>query len=147
VEAEEVNDMSGAEVIRKGIELINKHDAAGFAAQYSADAVVQDPTYEEPLKGRGAIENDMMTFFTAFPDMRVTLGAVLEGGDTTAVEFTMTGTNTGPLALPSGEVPATGKPLAFPGAIFFSLNEQGEVVNERRYFDIAGQLAQLGVSL
>jgi hypothetical protein len=35
--------------------------------------------------------------------------------------------------------------MSFEGAAFTRYNEHGEVVEQRRYFDVAGQLSQLGV--
>jgi hypothetical protein len=49
-----------------------------------------------------------------------------------------------PLALPAGEIPATSKPLRLDAATVSRVNRDGEVVEERRYFDLAGLLNQIG---
>ena len=105
-----------------------------------------DPLYPQPLKGRDAIEQDVVDIRRAFPDARFTLRAVIEAGETAAVEYNLIGTHSGPLATPDGEIPATGKQLNMDGAVFSRLDAQGEVVEERRYFDVAGMLTQLGLS-
>lgn len=65
---------------------------------------------------------------------------------TVAAEMTLEGTHTGPLNLPSGEVPPTGKPLRFDRAFFSRFDEDGLIVDERRYYDVANQLEQLGLA-
>lgn len=132
-------------LLEKQLAAINAHDTSGFASCYAEDAVVIDPQYPEPLRGRGAIEQDVQTFFTAFPDLDMSITSVLAEGPSVAVEATMTGTHNGPLTLPTGEVPATGRRLRFPMAFFDRLNGEGLIVEERRYYDLATQQEQLGL--
>jgi steroid delta-isomerase-like uncharacterized protein len=132
--------------LEEQVAAINAHDAARLSASYVEDAVVRDPQYSEPLHGRAAVENDAATFFTAFPDLRAEVTCSVISGTTLAVEMTMAGTHTGPLTLPSGEVPPTGRPLNFAMAFFNSVDENGMVVDERRYYDVADQLTQLGLA-
>ena len=137
---------SVANVVQRSVEALNKHDAAAFAAVYAPDAVVYDPYYPEPLKGRDAIQKDISDFFRAFPDIHNALRSTLADGQIVAAEFTVSGTHQGPLTLPTGEIPATGRSLRFDGGVFARVNSQGEIVEEHRYFDLAGQLEQLGLT-
>jgi steroid delta-isomerase-like uncharacterized protein len=138
--------MSATASYSKAVEAFNKKDARAFAALYAVDAVVHDPLYPQPLRGRDAIEQDVAEVRLAFPDARFTLGSVLEAGETAALEYNLRGTHLGPLATPEGEIPATGKSLSTDGAVFSRFNDRGEIVEERRYYDVAGMLAQLGLS-
>jgi steroid delta-isomerase-like uncharacterized protein len=133
-------------IVRKQVEAFNRHDAAEFAAVYAADAVVYDPYYTEPLIGRDAIENDMASFFRAFPDIHNAILSVVVDGNILAGEYSVRGTHQGSLVLPSGAIPATGRELTFNGSHFSRLNSNGEIVEERRYFDVAAQLRQLGLA-
>ncbi|MGK3957934.1 ester cyclase [Arthrobacter sp. R4] len=126
------------------VEAVNAHDAKTFAATYAADAVVHDPLYPQPLKGRDAIEQDMVELLRAFPDARFTVGPLLQDGETVAGEYTLRGTHLGPLASPEGEIAATGNSIDNSGAVFSKFNADGEVIEERRYYDAAGLLAQIG---
>src|SRR5206468_4322298 len=64
-----------------------------------------------------------------------------------ADEVRFIGTHTGPLETPTGEdLPPTNKRVDLKGGVFGRLNERGEIVEERRYYDVATVLRQLGVA-
>jgi steroid delta-isomerase-like uncharacterized protein len=134
------------EVLNKQIETFEKRDAAAFAALYAPDALLSDPAYPEPLRGRMEIEQDLRDFFTALPDVGIQVTRVLQDGPVFAAEYTMSGTHNGPIKLPTGTVPATGRRVEFHAANFTRLDGEGRIVEERRYYDVAGQLTQLGLS-
>jgi steroid delta-isomerase-like uncharacterized protein len=137
--------ISAEEVARKQIEDWNRHDAEAVAADYAQDAVVRDPTYPEALKGREAVKKDASDFFTAFPDLVFKITGIIPSGETAAIEGHASGTHTGPLQLPTGLIPATNRRLEFDWAVFFSVDAMGLIREERRYYDVASQLAQLGL--
>jgi predicted ester cyclase len=85
----------------------------------------------------------MVELLRAFPDARFTIGPLLQDGETVAGEYTLRGTHLGPLASPEGEIPATGNSINNSGAVFSKFNADGEVIEERRYYDAAGLLAQI----
>ena len=68
------------------------------------------------------------------------------GGDQPVADRGPVSLGRGEQPTPEGETPATGRTLTSEGAVFSRLNAQGEVVEERRYYDVAGVLAQLGLS-
>jgi steroid delta-isomerase-like uncharacterized protein len=124
----------------------NEHDPDTYAAYYAEDAVVYDPMYPEPLSGRDAIREDFEGYLTAFPDAKYTLGSVVASDDSVAFELTARGTHTGPIPTATGVIPATNRSIEMPVAAFARVNDQGLVAEERRYFDLAGLLQQLGVA-
>lgn len=129
------------------IQAVNAHDGPAFASFYADEAVVVDPQYAEPLRGRAAIEQDVVVFLTAFPDLEFSLINTLVGDRLIAGEGKIAGTNNGPIQVPGAEeIPATGRRLEFPIAFFSRLNESGKIVEERRYYDIASQHEQLGLT-
>jgi steroid delta-isomerase-like uncharacterized protein len=132
---------------RKFAETFNRHDLEGVAKLYATDAVAYDPMYPEPLRGRDAIRKDAATFFKGFPDIRYEIITTVEKDDRNgADEIRLTGTHTGPLATPTGQdLPPTNKRVELKGGAFIRLNERGEIVEERRYYDVATVLRQLGV--
>lgn len=128
------------------VEALNRHDAEAFSSFYMPDALVDDPQYPEPLQGRDAIRRDIADFVKAFPDLIFTVTTVVERGETVAFEGVGRGTHKGPIAGPSGELPATNRPVKIRFAAFLRLNDQGLIAEERRYFDIAGMMQQLGAT-
>ena len=126
---------------------INAHDGPTFASYYADDAVVIDPQYPEPLRGRAAIEQDVGTFLRAFPDLEFALTSMLVDNRLVAAEGKISGTHNGPMQLPGAEeIPATGRRLEFPMAFFSRLDESGKIIEERRYYDLASQQEQLGLT-
>ena len=134
------------DLAKKWTDAFNKHDARAVAAHYAQDGVAYDPFYPEPLKGRAAIEKDAADFFRAFPDIRFELINLFDKGDRAAGEVKMTGTNSGPLATPMGEVPATGKRIDLRGALVGRINAENLIVEERRYYDTGTMMKQLGLA-
>jgi steroid delta-isomerase-like uncharacterized protein len=132
---------------KKLAKAITAHDLEATAKLYAVNAVAYDPMYPEPLRGREAINKDNADLFRAFPDVRFELVSVIEKDERSgAAEIRMTGTHTGPLATPDGrEVPPTNKRIELKGAAFVKLNEGGEAVEERRYYDVATFMRQLGL--
>lgn len=132
---------------QKVADTINKHDLDALAKLYAEDAVAYDPMYPEPLRGRDAIRKDAATFFRGFPDIRLEIINTIEKDDRNgADEIRITGTQTGPLETPMGqELPPTNKRVEMRGSAFSRLNERGEIVEERRYYDVASVLRQLGI--
>ncbi|MBD0347640.1 MAG: ester cyclase [Thermoleophilia bacterium] len=135
-----------ANVVDKRRETINRHDAEAFAALYAADAVVTDPMYPEPLRGSEAVEKDIADFVTAFPDLEASFARPILDGTKHAFEITMNGTHTGPLIGPDGEIPATNRTIELPVGVFATLDEDGRIREERRYYDVASLLGQLGLT-
>jgi steroid delta-isomerase-like uncharacterized protein len=139
--------MSIIDALRQAVEAFNAHDPAGFAATYAADTIVHDPFYPEATRGRAAVEKDTADFLRAFPDARMAVvGTPLAEGDTLAAQFVVHGTHDGPLATPDGDIPATGRSIRLEGGIFTTVDARGETIDERRYYDVAGLLAQLGLT-
>jgi len=132
---------------RKLTDAISRHDITTATNAYAADAVAYDPMYPQPLRGREAIKKDTETYFRAFPDLRFELLTTVEKDDRSgAAEIRMSGTHTGPLESPTGqEIPPTQKRVDLKGAVFARVNDRGEIVEERRYYDVATMLRQLGL--
>jgi hypothetical protein len=46
---------------------------------------------------------------------------------------------------PEGEIPATSEAVEFAVGVFADVNEDGRIRDERRYYDVASTLGQLGL--
>jgi steroid delta-isomerase-like uncharacterized protein len=124
---------------------MNKHDPAKFVSVYHPKAEVFDPMAPDLLRGHDAIRKDMEEFIRAFPDLEVDIERAVEKDDTAAYEITMKGTHTGPLVSPTLELAPTNRKVKVGGGIFVRFDPDGRIVEERRYYDAAGLLGQLGV--
>jgi steroid delta-isomerase-like uncharacterized protein len=124
---------------------MNKHDPAKFVSVYHPKAEVFDPMVPGGLHGHDAIRKDMEDFVRAFPDLELDIDRTIENDDAIAYEVTFKGTHTGPLVGPGLDVAPTNKKVKFGGGIFTRLDKEGRIVEERRYYDAAGLLGQLGL--
>lgn len=96
------------------------------------------------LKGKEAFLNFMQARKTAFPDINVEHTNVVANGDQVAVEFVATGTHTGPLKTPTGEIPASGNPVTL-NVLELHTWRDGKLVKIVQYQDVASTMRQIGV--
>lgn len=138
--------MTDAELVRQYVDLYNSGDAAALGAFYAPDVTLVEPMSPEATKGREAVVATGSAFRRAFPDMVWTLtGDPVVGAGAIGWELRATGTMTGPLPGPDGEIPATGKAFAVDMGIFWTFGADGLITEERAYFDGTGMMAQLGL--
>ena len=97
-----------------------------------------------PVQGPEQLRGYMQGFYTAFPDFRLAIRHAVESGDTVAAETRFTGTHTGPLRLPSGEVPPTGQFISLEGCDYIEV-EGGKIKSWHSYANMAAFMAQLGL--
>ena len=80
------------------------------------------------------------TYRGAFPDVRFSIEAQVEEGDTVVTRWSATGTHTAPL----NQIPATGKSVHITG-INVKKFKEGKTIEEWANFDMMGLLRQIGV--
>ena len=122
---------------------INSDNFADAADLFSPDVVTQVPG-AAPLHGIEPFLAYAQGFHGAFPDGRIHADRYLESGDRVVVEGRFTGTNTGPLQTPAGELPPTGRAMVLPFADVFRVAD-GRIAEHRVHYDTVGLLAQLGL--
>ena len=137
--------MAVHDIVHAHIRSFNNHDAKAWADRYATDAAIHDPQYPEPLRGRAAIRKDIDDFLVAFPDMQFTVANVVGTAELVALEGVGVGTHRGPMETPGGAIPPTNRSVSMPFAAFVRLNSDGLITEERRYYDVAGMLQQLGL--
>ena len=91
----------------------------------------------------GAIEFSEM-WADGFPDGRVKIENVIASGDHVVLQYTGTGTQTGALKSPAGEIPATGRSITLSLCDIHEIRD-GTIRLVQSYFDSASMLIQLGV--
>src|SRR6266487_3066425 len=135
---------SAKELIERGLEAWRERDADAFSALYAEDAVFIGPGGME-LHGPEGARQFMGIWTEAVPDNEITIDHEYTCGDSVVVqEGTFSGTHTGNLVSPDGEViPPTGRSLKAKYADVFELD--GELIkSERIYYDQVEMLTQLG---
>lgn len=117
---------------------------------FEADLALADDTIEIiaypfglTLKGREQFGGFMQGFKMAFPDMVIKQTNVVANGDQVVVEFEATGTHTGPLVTPAGEIPASGKAVKL-NVIEVHTWQNGKLTKLVNYQDSGSLLRQIG---
>jgi steroid delta-isomerase-like uncharacterized protein len=132
------------EIARKSIELFNAGKIAEALDDWADDAELVSP-FAPGLKGKEAIGEYWRQMRESFPDAKVTVHRMVVEGDTVVSEYTFTGTNTGPLRLPTGEtIPATNKSTTT-SALDIGTIENGKVKSLHQYWDTVPGMVQLGL--
>jgi steroid delta-isomerase-like uncharacterized protein len=133
------------QIAQQWVNAFSNHDITRLMALYADQCVNAQPHLPTPLRGKHAIQEDLLAFMNAFPDGRMTATHVLVKDDLVAMEWNFSGTHQGPLVGPGGTAPATGKVVRIAGAEFTQHDAQGLIVDERGYFDLASFMMQLGL--
>jgi steroid delta-isomerase-like uncharacterized protein len=130
---------------QQAVEDFNAHNIDGVADYYSAEAILHDPQYPEPLHGREAIRATYEQMIESFPDMRVEIESRYATEGRIMYQLRLIGTNHGPLPSPEGELPPTGESIDVPVAVFADIDADGRFMEVRRYYDVALMMQQLGL--
>jgi len=132
------------EVLDRLTDAIFSRDWEAVAALYSPEGVAVTPDQGE-VRGNHAIAQWSREFLDAFPDARYESVFAHESDNTAIDEGYMIGTNTGPIASPTGEsIPPTGKTVRL-RACDIATVEDGAITSHRFYFDQVEFMGQLGL--
>jgi len=120
-------------------EAFEEMDAAGLAADYGDDAIIDSPT-AGTHRGPAAAAQALDVIFRAFADMTRKIDHRLIDGNCVAEVLTLEGTNLGGLM----GLPPSGKHFRVPAVFLYELLGD-KIVRERRIYDFTGMLVQVGV--
>jgi predicted ester cyclase len=132
------------DVVTRFYDRYNDDDFEGATALFKPDVRAYDPA-AGTMEGIEAWLAYNAVFKTAVPDGRLELDSAVEEGPQVVIQGRYTGTHTGPLASPEGEIPPTGRPIELHFADLFRL-EDGLVAEHRVYYDQMELLGQLGLA-
>lgn len=105
--------------------------------------------FEKKINGIGVADNPremqshLNVFFTAFPDLRLSLEETHIQDGMAFIHWSTSGTNTGVF----GEVAPTGKKVKINGVSHLYFNQEGKLYREFVYFNELDLLQQLGYTL
>jgi steroid delta-isomerase-like uncharacterized protein len=126
----------------KHIAAFNAHDPGALARNETPDIEFEAPGVK--LRGREQVADFFGAYWRAFPDALVTLRSRMIDGETVVSENVLTGTHTGPLFTPGGDIPPTGRRIETHGVAVQRVSA-GLVASEHLYFDQVELLTQLGM--
>jgi steroid delta-isomerase-like uncharacterized protein len=116
-----------------------RRDPAALAIGHAEDGTVESPIYST-VKGRAAIQKSYESLFQSFPDWDLVDEPALIDGDRVAQPFTARATHVGRFMGLEG----TGRRFEVHGVMLMEM-EDGLIAHERRIYDFAGLLIQVGV--
>ena len=131
------------QAVERLVEIYDRHDPAQVVALYAPGAKIRRPG--APELSPEALGQYYGGFVQAMPDFRHILHAVVEEGDRAAFECTIEATFTGGLPTPQGEVTGNGAHISFTHSQFITVDQQGLIVEDRDYTDMADLMSQMGM--
>ena len=140
-----VRDGDTRSLIERDIELWNAKDREGWMAGIDLHRIEARAPGGLRLTGREAAETIWATYNDAFPDNQLEIIAIHADDRGGVHEGRATGTHTGTLRGPAGEIAPTGRTaqVDFCGVYEF---EEGKITSFHLYFDQAEMLSQLGIT-
>jgi ketosteroid isomerase-like protein len=101
------------EAFDRGTEAFNSHDLDAFGELFAEDVVTTAPGGMR-AEGKAAATQSYGVWFEGFPDARIDLDLVIITDDAAIEQGTFSGTQTGVLHSPDGDVPPTGRSVKAP---------------------------------
>jgi predicted ester cyclase len=112
--------MSLRELVEQHYSGVESGDPDRAVAVFHEDVEVSTPGMAS-MRGREAHRAVAQGYVEAFPDAKFTIKNVIESGDWIVVEGTYSGTHSGPMRGPQGELPASGRRVSIDYADVFRL--------------------------
>lgn len=137
-----------AALVRHEFDLLNAHQTDTewldkIVAPLSEDFVLVDVPTGTTSSGRDALRNFCLFFVDGFPGSFTEITNMVATEDHVVVEFIGRGVNTGPLHMPTGDAPPTGRSVEIH---FCEVRRiaNGKIVSLHSYYDALGFMQQLG---
>ena len=113
--------LDNEKIIRNAYQIAEDQDVAGWIALFTEDGTFTDESIPYTYRGPDELGLTVGVYAKAFPDMHRELHTFYVAGDVVIVQLSLQGTHLGPLELPSGTVPPTGKRIDAPCCDVFEL--------------------------
>ncbi len=132
------------QLLDRNIKALNARDMEGLLANQHADAELLIPG-GVTLHGHEQIAQYTEALWNAFPDGAFSFAGQVLADDAAATELVFTGTHTGPLATPNGEIPPTGRRVTIHSVSILRFKD-GLIASEHAYLDQLEFMTQLGLT-
>ena len=120
----------------------DRMDVEKFVSMFSDEGYMMDMASGTKFRGK-AIGDSIASLASAFPDLHRELLSIYVAENVVVVEIAIRGTHKGELALASGTLAPTGKPIDVPCCDVFHV-ESGKVISFHCYNLPSAMLQQLG---
>ncbi|HEY2597397.1 MAG TPA: ester cyclase [Candidatus Dormibacteraeota bacterium] len=135
--------MSAKQVLEQAIAAFNAKDESRFVALASPSIELPSPGGLN-FHGQDGFRQWFRLWTDAFPDRQVRYHNIVGDADQVLGEGTFIGTHTGPLRLPTGDVPPTGKHVTL-DYVAVQRVSNGKITYLRHYLDVMELMMQLGL--
>jgi steroid delta-isomerase-like uncharacterized protein len=129
--------------VRNAYQIAERKDLEAWIDAFTPDGVFTDNSVGASYRGR-ELADVVQNYGTAFSDMHRELYQIYADGNVVVVQLALQGTHDGPLQLPFGVLPATGKRMDAPCCDVFELQD-GKIKRFDCYPEGSIIFAQLGV--
>jgi ketosteroid isomerase-like protein len=136
--------LDNEQTVRRAYEIAEVKDLQGWVDAFTEDGTFTDMSIGVVFRGPDGLPEQVVNYATAFPDMHRELYQVYVSGDIVVVQLALQGTHQGPLRLPYGTLPPTGKRMDAPCCDVFELAD-GKIRRFDCYPSGSVILTQLGV--
>jgi ketosteroid isomerase-like protein len=113
--------LDNEQIVRNAYQIAEDKDMIAWAAAFTADGTFTDESIGVTWTGPAELPEQVENYARAFPDMHRELYQVYVAGDIVVVQLALQGTHLGPLHLPAGTLPPTGKRMDAPCCDVFEL--------------------------
>ena len=136
--------LDNEQIVRKAYQIAEDQDLEGWVAAFTDDGTFTDNSIGVTYRGPDGLPEQVENYARAFPDMHRELYKLYVSGDIVVVQLALQGTHLGPLHLPTGTLPPTGKRMDAPCCDVFELAD-GKIKRFDCYPEGSVILTQLGV--
>jgi predicted ester cyclase len=133
-------------VMDGALEIWNEGNLAVVDKFFSPDFVMHDPMYPEPIVGVNAFKDTLSEESKTFSEGNLRVDDYLIKGDKIVIIWTWSGTHSGPMALPSGEIPPTGNKLSHHGVSVCRM-AKGKITEFWFYYNPLDMFLPMGFTL
>lgn len=131
------------DILDRNITALNNRDIDAYLANQCSDVEFILPGGVS-LHGREQVRQYTEALWNAFPDGSLSFGKQVLGDDRAATEVVFSGTHTGPMPSPNGEIPPTGRRVTLRSASVLQMRD-GLIASEHVYLDQLEMMNQLGL--
>ena len=136
--------LDNEQIVRQAYQIAEVKDIPAWVDAFTEDGTFTDMSIGVVFRGPDGLPEQVENYARAFPDMHREIYRVYVSGDIVVVQLALQGTHEGPLHLPQGTVPPTGKRMDAPCCDVFELVD-GKIKRFDCYPSGTVILGQLGV--